>query len=628
MSYRSSRKPSVHVLAAATVLALGAFALAPAMAQGRANFGTLDADGGNSFQRFVVKYRSGTAPRQNVASFNQSLGKAASAASGRFGGGKHEVALKRLRRTGNGSDVVVSNRPLNRSEAEALMRQIAADPNVELVENDVFMVPYFTPNDSRFSEQYGFGSGNGGIRATTAWDTTKGDGVVVAVIDTGIASHSDLNANIIGGYDFISGDPPDEGLPPGGFFVANDGDGRDANPADPGDWITANQCGGTHAAQNSSWHGTHVAGTIAAVTNNAKGVAGTAYGAKVVPVRVLGRCGGYGSDISDAIIWASGGSVSGAPANPNVADVINMSLGSRAPGACPQIYKDALTGAVSRGTIVVVAAGNSSANATQATDQNGNAVGYTMTNCGSVISVGAVDSSGRRYNQVALGGGGSNWGPGVDVAAPGVSVLSTLNSGTKGPVAESYASYTGTSMASPHVAGVAALVQAVAPTPLTQEQMRTLLKNTARAFPSTPDRAIGAGIVDAGAAVASAAGGGNPNPGVQTYTNGTDVNIPDNNATGASSTITVSGRTGNAPSNASVTINIVHPYKGDLIVDLIAPDGSVYNLHNRTGSNGANVSGTFTVNLSSEALNGAWKLRAADRAAQDVGRIDTWSIKF
>ena len=116
--------------------------------------------------------------------------------------------------------------------------------------------------------------------------------------------------------------------------------------------------------------------------------------------------------------------------------------------------------------------------------------------------------------------------------------------------------------------------------------------------------------------------------GVQTYTNGTDVSIPDNNATGVSSSIVVSGRTGNAPANASISVNIVHPYKGDLIVDLIAPDGSVYNIHNRSGGSADNVTGTFSKNLSTEALNGTWKLRAADRASQDVGSIDTWSITF
>jgi len=116
--------------------------------------------------------------------------------------------------------------------------------------------------------------------------------------------------------------------------------------------------------------------------------------------------------------------------------------------------------------------------------------------------------------------------------------------------------------------------------------------------------------------------------GVQTYTNGADVNIPDNNATGVTSSIAVSGRSGNAPSNAQIAVNIVHTYQGDLIVDLIAPDGSVYNLHNRTGGSADNNNQTYTKNLSSEALNGTWKLRVADRAAQDTGYINSFSLTF
>ena len=140
-----------------------------------------------------------------------------------------------------------------------------------------------------------------GINVAPAWRLGTGRGVVIAVLDTGITAHTDLGANLVAGYDFITD-----------VFTANDGDGRDSDPSDPGDWIIANECGGLHPGVDSSWHGTHVAGTIAAVTNNAKGVAGVAFGAKVQPLRVIGKCGGVNSDIADAIVWASGGTVAGA----------------------------------------------------------------------------------------------------------------------------------------------------------------------------------------------------------------------------------------------------------------------------------------------------------------------------
>lgn len=123
----------------------------------------------------------------------------------------------------------------------------------------------------------------------------------------------------------------------------------------------------------------------------------------------------------------------------------------------------------------------------------------------------------------------------------------------------------------------------------------------------------------------TAGGGGG---GSQTYSNGTDYNIPDNNSTGVTSSIAVSGRSGNAPGSTPVTVAIVHPYIGDLVVDLIAPDGSAYSISNRAGGSADNINKTVNINLSGEALNGSWKLRARDLAAQDVGRIDSWSITF
>jgi len=280
-------------------------------------------------------------------------------------------------------------------------------------------------------------------------------------------------------------------------FIGNDGSGRDSDAKDPGDWVAVGACGGGQPtqAQDSSWHGTHVAGTVAAVTNNNSGVAGVAYKAKVVPVRVLGKCGGYTSDIADGIIWASGGTVSGVPANANPAKVINMSLGGS--GACDSTTQAAINSARSRGTVVVIAAGN----------DNDNANNYNPGNCAGVVNVASTNRNGGRAYY-------SNYGTSVDVAAPGGAqnsandsngVLSTHNSGTTTPGSDIYTYMQGTSMAAPHVAGVAALVLQKKPT-ATPDEVESILKTTTRAFPATCT-SCGTGIVDAAAAVTKAAGG-------------------------------------------------------------------------------------------------------------------------
>jgi serine protease len=223
----------------------------------------------------------------------------------------------------------------------------------------------------------------------------------------------------------------------------------------------------------------------------------------------------------------------------------------------------------------------------------------------------------------------SSYGSVVDIAAPGSNIVSTLNAGAQGQGAESYASYGGTSMATPHVAGVAALVQsrrlALGQPLYTPAQLETLLKSNVRPFPATPDQPIGVGIVNADAAVIAAAGGSGGG-GSQTYTNTADYQIRDN--TTINSPITVSGRTGNGSATTPVAVNIVHTYIGDLKVDLVAPDGSIYVLHNRTGAGTDNIVQTYTVNLSGEALNGTWNLRVNDNAGGDTGYINSWSITF
>lgn len=415
------------------------------------------------YDGFIVKYRNGSAEQRNLSAAQRALSGAAKRAgpvvSAQAPGVIGPLSLRRQRRLAIGADVVRVSRKLNRAESTALMQAIAADADVEYVEVDSFRKPLFTPNDPSYPSQWQYSDPVGGINAPSAWNLATGAGVVVAVVDSGITSHSDLNANVLPGYDFIS-DPT----------AARDGNGRDSNPADPGDWVFEGECESFSPAANSGWHGTHVAGTIAAVTNNGKGVAGVAYRAKLVPVRVLGACGGRASDIADAITWASGGTVAGVPKNNNPAEVINLSFGRDE--ACSAVERAAINGAIARGSIVVAAAGER-----QSTYGSN---GSSPANCGNLIVVGGTDREG--YSD-----GLSNDGASIDVSAPSgtydklnESVFSTSNSGTTTPGAETYAYAQGSSIAAAHVSGVAALVQSIATTPLTQKQLERLLKNTAR----------------------------------------------------------------------------------------------------------------------------------------------------
>lgn len=458
-----SHKLHQRALATALAVALTAGIAGSAAAAGRVDTAGLHSPDQASFDRFIVKYRNGT----SAVAQQTSLAKATK-------GSARALSVGRVRSLAVGGEVVQASRALDRVEAEGLMRQIAADPNVEYVEADLIMKPLMTPNDTHYGTYlWGLQSGTPGIKADQAWNTTSGAGVVVAVLDTGYTDHSDLVGNLLPGYDFISNSR-----------TAGDGNGRDSDAHDVGDY---------YRNEDSSWHGTHVAGTVAAVGNNNKGVIGVAYGAKVVPVRVLGRGGGYTSDIADGIIWASGGTVAGVPVNANPAEVINMSLGGAS--TCSSTYQAAIDGAVSRGSTVVVAAGNS----------NADTAGFTPASCNNVIAVAATNKNGTRASY-------SNYGSKIDVAAPGgdspdctTLIVSTGNDGLSAPGAENYMCMAGTSMAAPHVAGLVALMQAVRTTPLTPAQVESILKSTLRAFPGSNDKPIGNGIIDANAAVSAAA---------------------------------------------------------------------------------------------------------------------------
>jgi serine protease len=362
-------------------------------------------------------------------------------------------------------------------ELDAIAKRLEGDASVRHADAVRQVVPHRVPTDPRYAEQWSLSN----INASSAWALGTGSAsVTVAVLDTGILPHPDLAGRLLPGYDFISS--PER---------ARDGGGRDDDPRDEGDWEGDGECGGF--AQDSSWHGLFVAGQIAANANNDIGIAGVDWSAMVLPVRVLGRCGGSFDDILSAILWASGVPVEGAPANPHPAKVINMSLGGLGP--CPAAVQEAIDGALAQGTVVVASAGNESDDASF----------YAPANCSGVITVGALSRGGERS-------GYSNFGQRVDLSAPGGDfdtdgmVLSTSNSGATAPTDFDYSFAVGTSMAAPHVSGVASLMIARDPN-LTVGQVLAKLQGSSAEFRYGSSCGFrnfcGAGALDAGTALAS-----------------------------------------------------------------------------------------------------------------------------
>lgn len=383
-------------------------------------------------------------------------------------GADHDQPLRIQRRLGTGAALVTGANP---EDASAIAAEFDRRPDVDYAEPDRLMVPSDVPQEPGRDDPGIAGAWNlqpnPGIDVTSAWRTTTGTGVVVAVIDTGILDHPDLAGQSVPGYDFVT-DPT----------MGGDGDGRDADPSDPGNYCAT----GTNL---SSWHGTHVAGIIAALAGNGIGVTGIAPTAKILPVRALGRCGGWMSDVADGVIWAAGAPVAGTPTNTNPAHVINLSFGGI--GSCSITEQSAIAVARGFGAVVVTAAGNDAANASLRSPGN----------CRDVINVAATDGVGRLASY-------SNHGPAVTLAAPGSGILSTWNAGSRDPGAMTYALRSGTSMAAPHVSAVAALLKSVVPD-ATPDEVRAALVLTANP-PLGKCVGCGAGIVDARSAVRAFAG--------------------------------------------------------------------------------------------------------------------------
>jgi serine protease len=492
--------------------------------------------------RVIVKFKAGTElARQAALPGTVGVARARAEALGRRLG----VAMTTGAEVGEREQVVKAAGLTSRE----LAQRLALDTDVEYAVPDERKRIAAAPNDPLYGPgvpgngpaagQWYLRAPGGGIVSSIdverAWLVTGGaPSIVVAVLDTGVRfDHPDLErvdrgGNLLPGYDMIAD-----------VARANDGDGRDADASDPGDWLTAEelaQTGGAfedceERASTSSWHGTQVAGLIAALTDNGAGMASIGRTVRVLPVRVIGKCGGWDSDIVAGMRWAAGIPVPGLPANPTPARVLNLSLGGE--GSCSFVYRNAIAEVNAAGAVVIAAAGNSA----------GHAVGEPA-NCPGAIAVGALRHVGTKV-------GFSDLGPEVAVTAPGGNcvniesgapcvypILSTSNSGTTVPgdatYTDSFRISVGTSFSTPLVAGTAALMLAARPA-LTPAQVRSFLQGTSRFFPpSTSNAAVpscrapqfdatgkpvdqlechcttttcGAGMLDAGTAVVAAQAG-------------------------------------------------------------------------------------------------------------------------
>jgi len=396
---------------------------------------------------------------------------------------RNRLDLRGQRAIGPTLRVVELGQPLTAAELADALARLQADPAVAFAEPDGRARHHSLPNDPLFPGQWQLQAVQpAAIDAQSAWDVTTGSpGIVVAVLDTGVRfDHPDLGrigggGRLLPGHDFVGRDYD------GQFRVANDGDGWDPDPSDPGDWVTDADAGlplfsGCEVG-GSSWHGTRVAGLIGARTNNGAGIAGATWDGWVLPVRVLGKCGGSNADIMQAMRWAAGLHVEGVPDNPYPARILNLSLGGE--GSCSAGFQAVIGELAGLGVVVVASAGNAGA-----------AV-ESPANCPGVVAVAGLRHAGTKV-------GYSNLGTEVTLAAPAgncvnrylpclYSLDTTVDQGTTTPVGPDYTSQmnpsVGTSFSAPQVSALAALMLGLNGS-LGPAQVIARLQASARAFPA------------------------------------------------------------------------------------------------------------------------------------------------
>jgi serine protease len=429
------------------------------------------------------------------------------------------LGVARSRQMTPSMHVVFLQKTLYGADVNAALKKLRRDPAVEFAEVDQRRYPHAVPDDPLFVPTAG-ASGQwfmqtpsatiitlGGTQtqdlsatdAISAWAITTGStGTVIADVDTGVRfDHPDLlraglGGRLLPGYDFVGEDlNPTTGASLGTFLIANDGDGWDPDPSDPGDWVSASDlqnplfpptdCGdpnNNNGPVDSSWHGTRVVGVLGALTNNGVGIAGMTWNPYILPVRALGKCGGYDSDILSAMQWAAGLSVTGVPDNPYPADIINLSLGGT--GTCDSTspYPSVIKNLIGMGVLIVASAGN------------GGSTVDEPANCTGVLAVAGLRNVGTKV-------GYSSFGREVGVAAPAGncvnssgaclrSIDTTINFGLTTPGANGYSDQTnpnlGTSFSAPIVSGIAALMRAVNSN-LTPAQLVSRIRSSASPFP-------------------------------------------------------------------------------------------------------------------------------------------------
>ncbi len=431
---------------------------------------------------------------------------------------QHSLDIRRLM---SGNTYLLSlEKPVDKDELQLIIEQLRQDPSIDAVEADDVVYTFADPSDYYFENQWTLHPASrvpGSINLPSAWELSKGSAeTVVAVIDTGILpEHVDLKGRLVEGYDFISdfevGDNSLLGQYPVymQFFRTNDGDGRDPDPSDPGDWVDLDDSrammsvGYECEVHDSTFHGTAIAGIIAANSDQHHGITGIDWNARILPVRVSGKCGGSRSDMVDAIRWAAGVSDPALPENPNPAQVINISLGTNS--SCTFAEQEAIDDARAAGAIIIAAAGNQA--------NNLDIIPTAPASCENVISVTAVRNDGSRSYY-------SNYGTMVDIAAPGgedaanegLPLIVASNRGVHEPVEGShYKHVAGTSAAAAHVSGIVSLMIGANPD-LTPHQIERLLLQSSRPFPenglfSCDQLTCGDGLADGHSAVKAAIAG-------------------------------------------------------------------------------------------------------------------------